>query len=140
MRAVIAIFGIAWMGDTFFAAHDTMLKSGIGHMISLYPWTFAIALFALSVMVNSQGATTSTLIPLGIAMGLPPASLIAMFPSVNGYFFIPNYGPLIASVDFDSTGTTRIGRYVLNHSFMLPGLMSITFSVIAGFLIAGISF
>ena len=138
MRAVIAIFGIAWLGDTFFGAHDAMLKSGIGEMVSMYPWSFAIALFILSMMVNSQGATTGTLMPLGVALGLPAASLIAMFPAVNGYFFVPNYGPIIASIDFDSTGTTKIGKYVFNHSFMLPGLMSITFSVIAGFIISGI--
>ncbi|AMO56042.1 C4-dicarboxylate ABC transporter [Endozoicomonas montiporae] len=138
MRAVIAIFGIAWLGDTFFGAHDAMLKSGIGEMVSMYPWAFAIALFVLSVMVNSQGATTGTLMPLGVALGLPAGALIAMFPAVNGYFFVPNYGPIIASIDFDSTGTTKIGKYVFNHSFMLPGLMSIIFSVIAGFVISGI--
>lgn len=138
MRAVIAIFGIAWLGDTFFGAHDAMLKSGIGEMVSMYPWAFAIALFVLSVMVNSQGATTGTLMPLGVALGLPAPALIAMFPAVNGYFFVPNYGPIIASIDFDSTGTTKIGKYVFNHSFMLPGLMSIIFSVMAGFVISGI--
>lgn len=138
MRAVIAIFGIAWLGDTFFGAHDVMLKSGIGEMVSAYPWTFAIALFVLSIMVNSQGATTGTLMPLGVALGLPAPALIAMFPAVNGYFFVPNYGPIIAAIDFDSTGTTKIGKYVFNHSFMLPGLMSITFSVMAGFVISGI--
>ena len=138
MRAVIAIFGIAWLGDTFFGAHDAMLKSGIGELVSAYPWTFAVALFVLSVMVNSQGATVGTLMPLGVALGLPAASLIAMFPAVNGYFFVPNYGPIIASIDFDSTGTTKIGKYVFNHSFMLPGLMAITFSVIAGFIISGV--
>ncbi|MET4694898.1 anaerobic C4-dicarboxylate transporter [Endozoicomonas lisbonensis] len=138
MRAVIAIFGIAWLGDTFFGAHDAMLKSGIGEMVSMYPWAFAIALFVLSVMVNSQGATTGTLMPLGVALGLPAPALIAMFPAVNGYFFVPNYGPIIASIDFDSTGTTKIGKYVFNHSFMLPGLMSIIFSVVAGFVISGI--
>ena len=89
-------------------------------------------------MVNSQGATTSTLMPLGVALGLPAASLVAMFPAVNGYFFVPNYGPIIAAIDFDSTGTTRIGKYVFNHSFMLPGLMSIVFSVVAGFVFSNI--
>ena len=138
MRAVIAIFGIAWLGNTFFGAHDAMLKSGIGEMVSMYPWAFAIALFVLSVMVNSQGATTTALMPLGVALGLPAPALIAMFPAVNGYFFVPNYGPIIAAIDFDSTGTTKIGKYVFNHSFMLPGLMSISFSVAAGFVISGI--
>lgn len=138
MRAIIAIFGIAWLGDSFFGAHDALLKGGISDLVQSAPWAFAIALFVLSVMVNSQGATTSTLMPLGVALGLPAASLVAMFPAVNGYFFVPNYGPIIASIDFDSTGTTRIGKYVFNHSFMLPGLMSIVFSVIAGFVFGNI--
>ncbi|PJE78035.1 Anaerobic C4-dicarboxylate transporter DcuA [invertebrate metagenome] len=133
MRAIIAIFGIAWLGDTFFHAHDALLKAGISDLVHAAPWAFAVALFVLSVMVNSQGATVRTLLPLGLALGLSPAYLVAMFPAVNGYFFVPNYGPIIAAIDFDSTGTTRIGKYVFNHSFMLPGLMTIVFSVIAGF-------
>ncbi len=133
MRAIIAIFGIAWLGDSFFGAHDALLKGSISEMVQSAPWAFAIALFILSVMVNSQGATVSTLMPLGVALGLPAASLVAMFPAVNGYFFVPNYGPILAAIDFDSTGTTRIGKYVFNHSFMLPGLMSVVFSVAAGF-------
>lgn len=140
MRAIIAIFGIAWLGDTFFSAHDALLKTSISDMVHAAPWAFAVALFILSVMVNSQGATTRTLMPLGVALGLPPAYLIAMFPAVNGYFFVPNYGPIIASIDFDSTGTTRIGKYVFNHSFMLPGLMAIGFSVAAGFVFGHIMF
>lgn len=138
MRAIIAIFGIAWLGDSFFGAHDALLKGSISEMVQSAPWAFAIALFILSVMVNSQGATTSTLMPLGVALGLPAASLVAMFPAVNGYFFVPNYGPILAAIDFDSTGTTRIGKYVFNHSFMLPGLMSVVFSVAAGFVFANI--
>lgn len=138
MRAIIAIFGIAWLGDSFFAAHDALLKGSISELVQSAPWAFAIALFILSMMVNSQGATTSTLMPLGVALGLPAASLVAMFPAVNGYFFVPNYGPIIAAIDFDSTGTTRIGKYVFNHSFMLPGLMSIVFSVTAGFVFGNV--
>ena len=138
MRAIIAIFGIAWLGDSFFGAHDALLKGSISELVQSAPWAFAIALFILSVMVNSQGATVSTLMPLGVALGLPAASLVAMFPAVNGYFFVPNYGPIIAAIDFDSTGTTRIGKYVFNHSFMLPGMMSIIFSVAAGFVFGNI--
>ena len=140
MRAIIAIFGIAWLGDSFFAAHDVLLKNSISDLVQNAPWAFAIALFMLSVMVNSQGAATSTLMPLGVTLGLPVGSLVAMFPAVNGYFFVPNYGPIIASIDFDSTGTTRIGNYVFNHSFMLPGLITIFCSVIAGFMISSFIF
>lgn len=140
MRAIIAIFGIAWLGDSFFGAHDALLKTSIADLVQSAPWAFAIALFVLSVMVNSQGATVSSLMPLGVALGLPPAALCAMYPAVNGYFFVPNYGPIIAAIDFDATGTTKIGKYIFNHSFMLPGLMSIVFSVIAGFLFSNMMF
>lgn len=138
MRAVIAILGIAWLGDTLFASHMDMLKTSVQGLVNTAPWAFAFALFIFSVMVNSQGATTTVLMPLGIALSLPAASLVAMFPAVNGYFFVPNYGPIIAAIDFDQTGTTKIGKYVFNHSFMLPGLISMAFSVPLGFLFANL--
>ncbi|MBN6068824.1 anaerobic C4-dicarboxylate transporter [Aggregatibacter actinomycetemcomitans] len=138
MRAVIAIFGIAWLGDTLMQAHLEEVKGMVRGLVETAPWTFAIALFILSVLVNSQGATVATLFPLGIALGIPPAVLVGVFVAVNGYFFIPNYGPIIASIDFDTTGTTRIGRYIFNHSFMLPGLLSMAFSLALGLLFANI--
>ena len=120
MRAFIAIFGISWLGDTFFSANAALFQGSIEGMVQAAPWTFALALFALSIMVNSQGATIVTLVPLGLLLEIPALSLIAMYPAVNGYFFVPNYGPILAAIDFDATGTTRIGRYIFNHSFMLP--------------------
>ncbi|MEZ9626105.1 anaerobic C4-dicarboxylate transporter family protein [Aliivibrio fischeri] len=136
MRAIVAIFGIAWLGDTFIAGHDIMVKEAVSGLVEVAPWTFAFALFGLSVMVNSQGATTAVLVPVGIALGLPPEVIIATFVAVNGYFFIPNYGPIIASIDFDRTGTTKIGKYIFNHSFMFPGLLSMIFSIVFGFIFA----
>ena len=130
MRAVIAIFGIAWLGDTLMHAHMSDLKNEVEFLVKQAPWLFAILLFALSVLVNSQGATVATLFPLGVGLGIPPEIMVGTFVAVNGYFFIPNYGPIIASIDFDTTGTTRIGRYILNHSFMLPGLLSMAFSLV----------
>ncbi|MDH3000607.1 C4-dicarboxylate ABC transporter [Chelonobacter oris] len=138
MRAIVAIFGIAWLGDTLMGAHSSEVKEMVSGLVEFAPWTFAFALFALSVMVNSQGATVAVLVPLGILLGLPPEVIIATFVAVNGYFFIPNYGPIIASIDFDTTGTTRIGKFIFNHSFMLPGLLSMIFSLIFGFVFAGI--
>lgn len=138
MRAVIAIFGIAWLGDTLMQAHMTEVKDTVKVLVETAPWTFAIALFVLSVLVNSQGATVATLFPVGIALGIPAPVLIGVFVAVNGYFFIPNYGPIIASIDFDTTGTTRIGKYIFNHSFMLPGLLSMAFSLAFGLLFANI--
>lgn len=138
MRAIVAIFGIAWLGDTLTSGHIDLVKETVSGLVEVAPWAFAVALFALSVMVNSQGATTAVLVPLGISIGLPPEVIIATFVAVNGYFFIPNYGPIIASIDFDTTGTTRIGKYIFNHSFMMPGLLSMVFSLIFGFIFAGI--
>ena len=140
MRAVIAVFGVAWMGDTLMQAHLPELKAAVSSLVETAPWTFAFALFVLSVLVNSQGATVTTLSPVGIALGVPAPILIGTLVAVNGYFFIPNYGPIIASIDFDTTGTTRIGRYIFNHSFMLPGLLSMAFSLALGLLFAQMFF
>nr|WP_314741759.1 anaerobic C4-dicarboxylate transporter [uncultured Haemophilus sp.] len=138
MRAVIAIFGIAWLGDTLMQAHMTEVKDLVKGLVETAPWAFALALFVLSVLVNSQGATVATLFPLGIALGIPAPVLIGVFVAVNGYFFVPNYGPIIASIDFDTTGTTKIGKYIFNHSFMLPGLLSMAFCLVFGLILANV--
>ena len=140
MRAVIAVFGVAWMGDTLMQAHLPELKAAVSSLVETAPWIFAFSLFVLSVLVNSQGATVTTLFPVGIALGVPAPILIGTLVAVNGYFFIHNYGPIIASIDFDTTGTTRIGRYIFNHSFMLPGLLSMAFSLALGLLFAQMFF
>ncbi|MFO1311405.1 MAG: anaerobic C4-dicarboxylate transporter [Burkholderiales bacterium] len=138
--AVIGIFGLAWLGDSFIAAHKDVIVPAIGHLAEAAPWTFAFGLFFASVLLYSQAATTRALMPLGIALGIPPQFLIAMFPSVNGYFFIPTYGSLIAAINFDLSGTTKIGKYVLNHSFMIPGLVSTAVAVFTGLLLAKVMF
>ena len=104
------------------------------------PWVFAIGLFALSVVLFSQASTVAALMPLGIALAIPAATLIAFFPAVNGYFFLPTYGTIVAAVAFDQTGTTRVGRFVINHSFMLPGLVSTIAAIAIGMLIAKVLF
>lgn len=124
MQAVIAIFGIAWMGDTFLQGNMLQLTQSIEGVVRQMPWLFGIALFAMSILLYSQAATVRALMPLGIALSISPMILVALFPAVNGYFFIPNYPTVVAAINFDRTGTTRIGKYVLNHSFMLPGLVS----------------
>ena len=122
MQAVIAIFGIAWMGDTFLNGNMAQLTASIEGIVRQMPWLFGIALFVMSILLYSQAATVRALVPLGIALGISPYMLIAMFPAVNGYFFIPNYPTVVAAINFDRTGTTRIGKYILNHSFMMPGI------------------
>ncbi|MBL0355038.1 MAG: anaerobic C4-dicarboxylate transporter [Candidatus Dechloromonas phosphoritropha] len=138
--AVIGIFGLAWLGDSFIAAHKDVIVPAIGHWAEAAPWTFALGLFFASVLLYSQAATTRALMPLGIALGIPPQFLIAMFPAVNGYFFIPTYGSLIAAINFDLSKTTTIGKYVLNHSFMIPGLVATSVAVATGLLLARVIF
>lgn len=134
MQAVIAIFGIAWMGDTFIQGNMEALSGGIKMVVTDHNWLFGVALFAMSILLNSQAATVLALMPLALNLGLEPHLLIALFPAVNGYFFIPNYPPLVAAINFDRTGTTKIGKYVLNHSFMLPGLVTTFTTVCVGLL------
>ena len=134
MQAVVAIFGIAWMGDTFISGNIAVIKENIFGLVTDMPWLFGIALFVMSILLFSQAATIRALLPLGMALGISPYMLIAMFPAVNGYFFIPNYPTVVAAINFDTTGTTRIGKYVLNHSFMMPGLISTIVAVGLGIL------
>lgn len=135
MQAVVAIFGIAWMGDTFIAGNIVELKASIESTVTQMPWLFGIALFLMSILLFSQAATIRALLPLGIGLSISPYMLIALFPAVNGYFFIPNYPTVVAAINFDRTGTTRIGKYMLNHSFMMPGLIATSVSVLLGLLL-----
>ena len=135
MVAAVAIFGIAWMSDTYFKYALPEFKAGIIGMVTDYPWSFAFALFIVSVVVNSQAATARMMLPVGIGLGLEPALLIGIMPAVYGYFFIPNYPSDIATVNFDTSGTTKIGKWYFNHSFMLVGLISVVSSCCVGYLI-----
>lgn len=140
MQAVIAIFGIAWMGDTFIAGNLEQLKGSIEQVVQSMPWLFGVALFVMSILLYSQAATIRAVVPLGIALGISPLLLIALFPAVNGYFFIPNYPTVVAAINFDRTGTTRIGKYILNHSFMMPGLVSTIVAILVGLLLIQVLF
>lgn len=135
MQAVIAIFGIAWMGDTFINGNITELTGSIEGIVRQMPWLFGVALFVMSILLYSQAATVRAIVPLGIALGISPMMLIALFPAVNGYFFIPNYPTVIAAINFDRTGITGIGKWVLNHSFMMPGLVATIVSIVIGLLL-----
>ena len=135
MNAMVAIFGIAWMGDTFFNGNLAFFKEHIANVVTQYPFLFAIALFFMSIMLFSQAATVRTLYPLGIGLGIAPLALVAMFPAVNGYFFLPNYPTTVAAINFDRTGSTRIGRFVVNHSFQVAGFITTFVSIGVGYLI-----
>lgn len=135
MQAVIAIFGIAWMGDTFINGNIAELTGSIEGVVRRMPWLFGVALFVMSILLYSQAATVRAIVPLGVALGISPMMLIALFPAVNGYFFIPNYPTVIAAINFDRTGTTGIGKWVLNHSFMMPGMVATVVSLAVGVLL-----
>jgi anaerobic C4-dicarboxylate transporter DcuA len=138
ITAIIGILGLAWLGDTFINANREAIIGGLSAMATAAPWSFAFGLFFASVLLYSQAATARALMPLGLSLGIWPMLLIGMFPAVNGYFLIPNYGTIIAAINFDRSGTTRIGKYVINHSFLIPGLISTALAVAIGLLIGGI--
>jgi anaerobic C4-dicarboxylate transporter DcuA len=140
ITAIIGILGLAWLGDTFIDNNSKAIIGGLSRMAESYPALFSVGLFVTSMLLYSQAATTQTLMPLGLNLGIAPARLAGMFPAVNGYFFIPTYGTLIAAVNFDRSGTTRIGKYVLNHSFMIPGIISSVVAVGTGLVIAKVFF
>jgi anaerobic C4-dicarboxylate transporter DcuA len=140
LTAVIGILGLAWLGDTFIADNKDVIIGGLSDMAKARPGLFSVGLFVTSMLLFSQAATARTLKPLGLSLGIAPAALAGMFPAVNGYFFIPTYGTIIAAVNFDRSGTTRIGRFILNHSFMLPGLISTCVAVATGLVIAKLFF
>ena len=137
-QATIAVFGVVWMSSTFMDNNFEVIKNTLGEVVASYPWLFAVALFLLSMLLYSQASTTKALMPLGLSLGLSPAYLIGIFPACNGHFFIPGYPTLLTAIQFDRTGTTRIGKYVLNHSFMLPGIVTTIASVLAGLLLQSI--
>ena len=135
MNALVAIFGIAWMGDTFFNGNIEFFKEHIANVVTQYPFLFAVALFFMSIMLFSQAATVRTLYPLAIGLGVSPLALVAMFPAVNGYFFLPNYPTEVAAINFDRTGTTGVGRFVVNHSFQIAGFITTFVSIAVGYAI-----
>ncbi len=135
MVAVVAIYGIAWLADTYFSNHMKEMQGMLENIVSQYPWSIAFVFFLVSVLINSQGAVVVSMLPLAYKLGIPGPVLLGVLPSVYGYFFIPNYPSDIATVNFDRSGTTVIGKYLLNHSFMMPGLICVTVSTIVAYLI-----
>ena len=140
MTAVVAIFGIAWMADTYFANFMPEIQSLLESVVARYPWSIALVFFVVSVLINSQGAVIVAMLPLAYSLGIPGPVLLGVLPSVYGYFFIPNYPSDIATVNFDRSGTTKIGKYLLNHSFMMPGLVSVGVSTVVAYLLAWLIF
>lgn len=136
MVAVVAIYGIAWLADTYFSNYLSEMQVALEGIVSQYPWSIALVFFVVSVLINSQGAVVVAMLPLAYKLGIPGPVLLGVLPSVYGYFFIPNYPSDIATVNFDRSGTTVIGKYLLNHSFMMPGLVSVIVSTIVAYVLS----
>lgn len=136
MVAVVAIYGIAWLADTYFSNYIAEIQVMLEDIVQAYPWSIAFVFFLVSVLINSQGAVVVAMLPLAFKLGIAGPVLLGVLPSVYGYFFIPNYPSDIATVNFDRSGTTRIGRYLLNHSFMLPGMVCVIVSTIVAYMLA----
>jgi anaerobic C4-dicarboxylate transporter-like protein len=130
ITAVISILGISWLGSSFFEGNRSAIVTGISNLVKVYPISFAGGMFLLSTMLFSQAATVSLMIPVGQALGVPTSMLVGFYPASNGLFFVPTYGTLLAAVSFDQTGTTKVGKYLLNHSFMRPGLVTLAVALV----------
>ncbi len=138
MSAAICVLGVAWLGDTFVSNHIVEIKEAAGGVLNEYSWMLAVVLFFASMLLYSQAATTMALMPAALALGVSPIAAIASFAAVSALFVLPTYPTLLAAVEMDDTGTTKIGKYVFNHSFIIPGTVTIAASVIFGFLFGGL--
>ena len=138
MIALVAVFGISWMAETMFGVHTPMMKAVLGDIVKEHPWTYAIMLLLISKFVNSQAAALVAFVPLALAIGVSPAIILAFAPACYGYYILPTYPSDLAGIQFDRSGTTHIGKYVINHSFIFPGLIGVFFSCVAGYILAGL--
>ena len=136
LTAVISILGVSWMGSSFFEGNRTAIVGAISATVETHPWVFAIGLFVLSLLLFSQAAAVAILGPVAVAIGLSPTLILGAYPAVNGNFFLPTYGTVLAAVSFDQTGTTRIGRFLLDHSFMRPGLITTAVATAVGVILS----
>jgi anaerobic C4-dicarboxylate transporter DcuB len=139
MIAMVAVFGISWMADSMFAVHTPMMKAALGDIVSKYSWTYAVMLLLISKFVNSQAAALAAFVPLALGIGVPPGVIVAFAAACYGYYILPTYPSDLAAIQFDRSGTTKIGKYVINHSFIIPGLLGVITSCIFGYILAGIA-
>ena len=138
MSACICVLGVAWLGTTFVTAHLEEINIFAGNLLESKPWLLAVVLFFASMLLYSQAATTKALMPAAIALGVTPMAAVAAFPAVSALFVLPTYPTLLAAIEFDDTGSTRVGKYVFDHPFLIPGTCTIVFAVILGFIIGGL--
>lgn len=138
MIALVAVFGISWMAETMFGVHTPMMKSALGDIVREHPWSYAVMLLLVSKFVNSQAAALVAFVPLALNIGVSPAIILAFAPACYGYYILPTYPSDLAGIQFDRSGTTKIGKYVINHSFIIPGLLGVFFSCVAGYILANL--
>ncbi|OIR42539.1 anaerobic C4-dicarboxylate transporter [Corynebacterium sp. NML140438] len=136
MTAVFSVFGVAWMADTFFAVHIDQLETSLGSVVESAPWAYALVLLIVSKLVNSQAAALVAIAPIGLALGIDPAVMVGFYGAAYGYWILPTYPSDLACIGFDRTGTTRIGRFVINHSFLVPGAICVFTSCLVGSVLA----
>ncbi|WP_313086520.1 anaerobic C4-dicarboxylate transporter [Atlantibacter hermannii] len=138
MSACICVLGVAWLGDTFVKHHIEDIQAVAGDLLNSYPWLLAVVLFFAATLLYSQAATTKALMPAALMLGVSPLTAIASFAAVSALFVLPTYPTLLAAVEMDDTGSTRIGKYVFNHAFLIPGVVAIALCVILGFIVGGL--
>jgi len=134
MIALVAVFGISWMAETMFTVHTPMMKAALGDVVKAHPWTYAVMLLLISKFVNSQAAALVAFVPLALGIGVDPAIILAFAAACYGYYILPTYPSDLAAIQFDRSGTTHIGKFVINHSFILPGLIGVITSCIFGYI------
>lgn len=138
MSASVCVLGVAWLGTTFINHYIEDIQNIAGDVLTAQPWLLAVVLFFAASLLYSQAATAKALIPAALAIGVSPLTAVAAFPAVSALFVLPTYPTLLAAVEMDDTGSTRIGKYVFDHPFILPGIVCIAVSVILGYLIGAV--
>ena len=136
MIAVVAVFGVAWMADSVFDANLPVIRDGLADLVKTQPWTYAVALLIVSKFVNSQAAAISAMVPVALSIGVAPGYVVAFAAACYGYYILPTYPSDLATIQFDRSGTTHIGKYLINHSFIVPGLIGVSTSCVIGYLMA----
>ena len=140
MVAMIALFGIAWMADTFIANNEDAIVTALGGLAENWPFMIAVAIFLVAALTTSQSAATRTMVPLGLALGIGAGYMIAMWTAVVGVLFLPANGTQIAAAEADTTGTTSLGKRVVDHSFQLPLQICWIVTALAGIVIVWLFF
>ena len=136
MTAIFSVFGVAWMAETFFQAHLDSLMNSLSELVQTYPILYAVTLLIVSKLVNSQAAAVTAFVPVGLQLGVDPVTVVGFFGAAYGYFILPTYPSDLAAIGFDRSGTTHIGKFVINHSFIIPGFICVITSCIVGTLLA----